>query len=506
MNENEKKQLKSLTVVLAAGQIFFFSMLAVCISAIGVAYDYFYMVPTGRYILNHGIMRSTVFSVLDMKLVVQQWLYCVYLYVISPLGGFGIIAGILLVFLLINLVVFRILRVKGVDRISAGLVLFFCFAFSFCGYLLEIRPESVTFLLCVLEIYLIEKYIKTGRAWLLYLLPLLMLLEINLHGSMWVVHYIVALPYLFGFVLTKIINRRKADGKEKAQPKKNAVHVILTGILMTLMLFVNPYGIDMILYTPRTFLAKTFRYLTVSELGRPDLFSPVGLAIVIVLAGTVFLVVKKKISYSSLCAVVIYLVMAVTYNRNISYIYLAMFYFLTELALYLKGPDVNLSLELNRKQKTVGIILSFLAAVSLSVVAYKFLFLSGDFLSKNVPTKIIKYLDENASKDTVIYTGFNSGNYLEYSGYENIYVDSRPEIYMEKLNGTYDLLPEYSKYACYVFYSEFISDEEYREYLDRYGFEYLVTDVEMKLRNYLERSGDYELVLSDRGYSLYRRV
>ena len=77
---------------------------------------------------------------------------------------------------------------------------------------------------------------------------------------------------------------------------------------------------------------------------------------------------------------------------------------------------------------------------------------------------------------------------------------------MEKLNGTYDLLPEYSKYACYVFYSEFISDEEYREYLDRYGFEYLLTDVEMKLRNYLERSGDYELVLSDRGYSLYRRV
>lgn len=126
-----------------------------------------------------------------------------------------------------------------------------------------------------------------------------------------------------------------------------------------------------------------------------------------------------------------------------------------------------------------------------------------------MPEEIISYLDENTEKDDVIYTGFNSGNYFEYAGYTNVYMDARPELYMKKVNGNVDVLPEYVKYGIYGIYGYFdgyISDDEYRKYLDTYEFHYFVIDIELRLRDYLEQDDNYRLILEDNGFYLYEKI
>ena len=42
--------------------------------------DYFYMIPTGKYIVQHGVPTTHTHHILPINTIIQQWLYFVYDY------------------------------------------------------------------------------------------------------------------------------------------------------------------------------------------------------------------------------------------------------------------------------------------------------------------------------------------------------------------------------------------------------------------------------------------
>lgn len=72
-------------------------------------------------------------------------------------------------------------------------------------------------------------------------IPFLSILEINLHASMWFMIFAFALPY----IVEEFLREKNISILNKI---KNILPFIVTGLISFLVGFINPYGINSILY------------------------------------------------------------------------------------------------------------------------------------------------------------------------------------------------------------------------------------------------------------------
>ena len=475
--------------------------------------DYFYMIPTGKIIVNQGIPTINPHHIFEIKIVVQQWLYCVFLYLIEPLGATGISISAIITFSGLIFVNYKILKNDDTPRalsITVAILALTLPVLYVPFQLLAVRPEALTILLTLIEILCIERYLKTNKLAYIYTLPFLMLIEINAHGALWPIHYIALLPYLAPNVLRHFCIKTKID-------KKQWKHIGITILLMTGAMFINPYGIDMPAYLINTFLSKTFDYMSINELEVQSILSLPAVYTMCILGGLCYILFKKKQNSFVVYAIIGYTILSVMYARNNIFFCIALLYLLREILNILqtnqKFKDIMQEEATALKQQNTlqhTIIACIIGAICL---CYAIPFLTTENIASTtfMPTQIIQYLNENTTKDTHIYTSHNSGPFLEYEGYNKLYTDSRPEIYMKKINQTEDVLIEYRKFAMLRMAKETPSDEEYEEYINRYGFKYFIVSNDPGLKNYLDLHPDkYEYIMSEDStsypFQLYKKL
>lgn len=97
------------------------------------------------------------------------------------------------------------------------------------GYI-NLRPQMFTFILIMAEIICIEKSIKTGNAKYLFIIPLCTLVEINIHASYWIMHYVVFLPYMIP--MKKILKDKVPDSMCDNFKKGQYKPVFITWLIM----------------------------------------------------------------------------------------------------------------------------------------------------------------------------------------------------------------------------------------------------------------------------------
>ena len=462
--------------------------------------DYFYMIPTGKYIVQHGVPTTHTHHILPINTIIQQWLYCVYLYAIHNLGQIGMITSILVTLFAIFYMQYKLFKETDAPKPQIIIAVFLSAVLS--GYatlqLLTIRPEAITILLVFIEIYCVEKFFKTNKPLYVYVLPFLMLLEINVHGSMWIIHYIALLPYIVPNVLPHFCTKGDMN-------KSHIKHLGISVLLMTAAMLANPYGIKMPMYLIDTFRAHTFDYVDITEIAKPEICSLQGLYTVLIVALVCFLLTKKKTKISSMYAIAGYTLMSVTAYRNIVFVYIAMTYLTREI---LETTKTSLTFDIDIKKESNVINTALLCVIS-AVCIYMIhpLFTSNDLTVQTMgPTEIINYLNENTTKDAHIYTGINSGSFLEYAEYKT-YMDSRPELYTNEIGKTGNILYEYKYFGCHDSSIDLPSDEAYEEYINKYDFSYFIIDCEFRMKNYLDAHPDkYKYIMQDGAFFLYEKT
>lgn len=112
-----------------------------------------------------------------------------------------------------------------------------------------VRPQVFSFFLASLFLFLLDRYMKSGRLRYLVPLPLLVLLWVNLHGS-----YILGLGFIAIYLTADLIDAATAALKEKKRLSipKRSLYLLAAFFLSTLAALVNPNGISILLYPFQT--------------------------------------------------------------------------------------------------------------------------------------------------------------------------------------------------------------------------------------------------------------
>lgn len=248
--------------------------------------DLYYLLANGKYILKHGIPHTNPFVFAPFKggtlpdIVIQNWLYCIIVAGVSKITGSLGLCMLELIFIIgMMFTMYIFLKIRG----------------SNWNKTLTLIVLAITFILIMTEIICIEESIKTSNAKYLFIIPLCTLIEINIHASYWIMHYIVFLPYMIPMkrIFKDKVPDSMCDNFKKGQYKP----IFITWLIMAVSLFINPYGADSILYVFKALKDNVFSFITIAEqqpltFGRPT----IELFLIFIAVFIIFIVImcKKK--------------------------------------------------------------------------------------------------------------------------------------------------------------------------------------------------------------------
>lgn len=447
--------------------------------------DIWFILNSGRYVLQNGFPHIEPFTIHEgMSFVMQQWLSGVIFWInYSAFGDIGLYLVVILIYVLFVNMTFKLCMFLSEDNffVSYG-ISFFVIGLIYI-YMTE-RPYIFLFLLIVIEIYFLEKYIKSNKY--VYLLPLLVLsvLLINLQAAMWPILFVILLPYLIDSFKFKF---KFIEGQGYG---KKSLFLIVLGMIAVGI--VNPYGIKAVTYLFNSYGINEINIL-VSEMYAADINTLLGK----IIFGTIFLVFlqifiykkgKYKLRYYLLNFGTAY--MAISSVRSYSIFIICG---IIPLCYYFKEYKIK-TIEKKNDKRTLFIrkVLIVLLAVSVIYIIYK-----NDTYKNTEQQDLIKsvnYLEKFDKNEVELYTGYNDGNYLEFRGFK-VYIDTRAEVFIKNNNKKYDIMKEFVLMQSGKLY--------YKEVLNKYNFTHLLVSKNDILNTYLPYDENYKIIYSSEYYEIF---
>ena len=447
--------------------------------------DIWFLLSHGRYIFDNGLPYTDILSMhTGFEFVMQQWLTSIIFYFIH--NYFGKIGLYLFIFLLNCVVTF--LTYKLCLIISKNKKFASCFISVILTILLQIghivpRPHIFTFIILLVVLIMLELFSSKRKKYINYL-PLLSILLINFHASMWPMIFIFCMPYVAELILKK---------------DKDVYHLIIMMIISCLAGFINPYGLGAMTYSLKCYGHK-FICAIVGEMSAFNLLAGLFVKLWSFLILVVFLVSnliilfnsnKKNFRIAHLLLFYGTFFMSLISIRNFSLFAIGTIPFLVK---YLNIKDKD-EFVLNKKWiiNYIVILCAFIGAFASSIINkhYEFSLVSKD---------VVSYLDKHADKDIKLYCDYSDGAFYEYNGYKP-YLDSRAEIFIKSMNKKEDILKEYLEFN--------LKESTRDEFIKKYDFDYYSVDaLNLEVVNYLLNYKDinFELVYANERIYLIKKV
>ncbi len=421
--------------------------------------DLFYFITTGKYIIHNEIPYTNPFIIREgLDIVIQNWLWCVIVaFIYEHVHFFGIFLMNTVFVLLFCLCIWYFLKLDKIQPIYCiPVIAYLIYRFIY----INIRPQMATFVLIMIELITIEEYKRNGKKGLLYFIPLLTLLEINIHASYWIMHFIVMAPYFLpGF---------KNTGDQI--PYKNIKDFIGPIVLSIISLFINPYGLDNILYLYNSLASEVFDIFSIVELTPLSIGTTPYYLILVDTILFVILIIKKKIKST---AVYMYAFMLIiTYIPKMFPFYTVGLCYLYRTTVKESGiNDVKILPSTYKMKHMIGLLITQLFLLSIIIMFSVKTFTSIKDLNNNPTTDsgyiIERYLEEEDPDATIASMQFERNNYYSYMGHKVI-LDARPELYTDRIGG-YDLISEYDILST----QSADTPDEYYEIVKSNGIDYI---------------------------------
>lgn len=236
--------------------------------------DMWWMISTGRYIVkNREIPKINPFTIHNgYRIIVQQWLTAIFNFEIYiHFGNSGFITTAILMTVLSLFLCYRYISIFTND-INTKMLLISVAAFVFAAFAAT-RPTIFTIPVVLLELTNLEKWNRDKNK-IRYLIPLIFLsiLEINIHAALWPLLLILTLPYIvpgyalnFKYFVAELLNRK---------------WLIVVDIFMFLCGFLNPNGVNAMLYLVKSY-KKTALMNSILELQKPTILGVGGILLIV---------------------------------------------------------------------------------------------------------------------------------------------------------------------------------------------------------------------------------
>lgn len=467
--------------------------------------DFYLITVIGKWIVEHKtIPYENPFGIEDgYKTVVQQWFYSVLCYLSYRFAGkLGVYIFILLQYAVYIAISMYLMTFKNVDKRIAFL---FAYLAGFLNLSWGCRPETITNILLVLQLVCMEKYKYSQKKRYLYFILPLVFVESNLHGTMWFMHFVMLLPYMVPFCerirFFRLIQERLQIKNDPLKLKE--VIEVIPGMFLSAL--INPYGYRMLLLP---FVSRS----SIKLMDMTEMY-PVTITnehIICYLLAAILLLacfIAKRICVSTIWMSCGLLLFACLYERNYTFLSIGIVLCVSDLFCRKTMQNVWSFLEAG-KQKSKCLILLF--GVILCVIKTAGAISNIKPETDNVLTcsSAVTYIKEHNADyaDIPIFAHFECGSFLQWNGFQRVYIETKAETSAFAVNKKTDLLLEYSQiYKTNDFH--FIE-----EMIKKYDFQYIICPPYMNgLNIYLDLTNDYIEVFRSVGadggenYRLYAR-
>lgn len=459
--------------------------------------DTFFIIETGRYIVENGEVPTINPFVIHegFEIIVQQWLFDVLIYSIYNAGGWiGVFFYSMAILAVSSVIMYHFFGLYNQNKKLKIVLLSICIAVGSSFFVA--RPTSLSFLMCISVVAVMEAYQRKNVQWVLFLLPLISLATINIHAAMWPMLFVLMMPFIFPDSLPNIhefgVSRGLAIYVKEWFVKWKWVLLAMLGMVMAG--FVNPNGLNGISYLILSY--GTANGASITELQAPAMLSYFGVFVLGAFALLILYVYKHKrnTNIKNLCMAAGTLLMAMLHLRNV------WFLFFGAVPLFFEMLDgAEFMQKGNRRTTAVSLIAKFYGVCLVVILAFGLcgsisFDVEDDALS---PTKAVEYLDTLNKDDIVLYTGFNNGAYMELNGYK-VYMDARPELFQKKINKKEDV--------CTEFLNVLSGNCDYPAFFEKYKFTHMIVEDGSVLSGFMRSYDGYKQVVVGEGYVLYERV
>ena len=427
--------------------IFFLIMISPLVCEI-FEVDMYFILPEGKYILQTGVLPDTNrFIVDDSQLIIHQWLYAVLCALFFYSFNESSVTLYFLIVLQIALLLFIMYKYCRLYFKNTHFELCVYAVFFLSPYFHSIRPELITIIIMLLEIYCFEKYKITGKSKWLFILPLVIILMVNFHAVMWPIIYAILLAYMVPSVLPKVYN---SDNIKLNVPF--GISILLSFVCIGL----NPYGYDVIPLVIKAMRISSLFHNYVNEL-KPFLFcivnitqkecAGIGVTYIALITLSVILIIicfvkRVKLNSSTLYLYCGFTLMLFMNIRNSMFFVVGLALLLCSIIRLLEAnsflDNVRNNFTIVFKEKWLNRLLCVCVCIfGMFIIIFNifwFIILYNSkfedmYVPTNMTTDVIDFLDDSSSDgaDGTIFSWFNYYSYLEYHGFDNLYMDVRME-------------------------------------------------------------------------------
>lgn len=380
--------------------------------------DFWFTIAEGKYVLKNGFPHTVPFTIYNnLDFIYQSWGTGVIFYLIHKYFGlYGMLFFVIIVLIIITYFYYKLcMLVSNKNKMLSTIVTIITMTLL-ANTFITTRPQIFTYLNLILVLYIMELYAKTNNKKYLFVLPIISLIQINIHGMFFFMLFIFMLPY--------IVNAFKFNFKNSNQKKYDLKPIILIMIIMLLTGLMNPYGIKNILYVFTSYGQKILNE-TIIELVPLSFSSSYDKIIIFIIFLVYFLYFKSKnipIRYYLLLFGTTYL--AFDCSRSIALFIIGSLFPLSYLY---KDKIPNIDIE-----RFIPLILKNIIVISFLIVTISStIFIKRDFYPES--KKAIDYLAKNYNTENMkLYINFNDGSYAVYKEIK-VNIDPRAEVYLKKI-------------------------------------------------------------------------
>ena len=433
--------------------------------------DMWYLLSEGRYILNHGIYHIDPLSMHQgFEIIVQNWLSASIFYTLYTLfGEMGLISFVVLFNFFICLLLYKVcMQISDRNKILS-IVTMFIVDINLTSHFVVTRPQVISFVILLALILVLEKYIQKENPKILIWIPILSLLEINLHASLWWMLFLFMLPYVIDSFKIPFLNTQGFK-------KKPLFIAILIAFLVG---FINPYGYKAITFIFTSFSDPTMhRYI--NEL-LPFTFGANYLcnhmAIIIIITTLIYVLYRKgNIRIRYVCLYCGTLILGMLSVKGFSHFILVSIF---PIAYFLKDvfpkdfDDIYATFK-----RVITIIIASFGCAALVFATALYIRDFNTFKLKNTLEDAVNVMAQKANSNSTVYSSFNDGGYIEFRGFKP-YIDPRAEVYLKINNKKADIFKEN--------YDVQHGTIKAQEFIEKYNFDFMVVAYNDALVNYLQK-------------------
>ena len=565
LSEKNKKILNIAFNILA---VFCIAVFCIALTPKAFQNDTFYTIKVGQGIRQWGIDGQDHYSFIDLPYSYPHWLYDVIISIIYDfMGGFtGIyISTIILSVILGILLYFTLKKISKNSLVSFGIALGQMYLMK--DYIAA-RAQLVTFILFVLTVFFIEKFLESGKKRYGIGLIIIPILIANLHSAVFPFYFVLYLPYIGEYVIKVIadthimhfinnwilnVRIKNANSKLKKVLKKDAdkyqtkiadltkkleqsnekFEKILVKyeerskrpiklkiekidrvkwliIIMFICLFtglLTPIGDMPYTYTMRIMQGNTTD--SISEHQPLTLINDkhILFCITVVLALLIFTDTKIRLrDLFFLCGLTLLALMS---RRQVSMLVLFAGLVLARMLVELieKKDKKGTATVMQFMTSTIGEILTILFVFSISYYVYAPSANAAYINESSYPVEATKWIKENLDyKNIRMFNEYNYGSYLLLNDIP-VFIDSRCDLYTPEFNGEKG---EDGKYDGQDIFSDFMNISSIATYydtkFDEYDITHVMTKVNTKLNMLISRDNGYKELYEDDNFIIYERL